>query len=104
MIDASTLKADVYFHCRANCEASRRGLGGYHAAVIGSILREILQNESEVDRAKDEAANSQGQCVGKDNPGVDCYDACSNLIPTWGIPQRHLPPYADPTHIYQPFR
>lgn len=104
MIDAATIGADAYFHCRANCEASKRGLGGYHAAVVGSSLREIIQNESAVDRARDEMANTQGQCAGKGDPRADCYDACSNLIPPWGIPQRHLPPHADPGHIYQPLR
>jgi RHS repeat-associated protein len=33
MMDAATVGADAYVHCRANCEASRRGTGGYHAAV-----------------------------------------------------------------------
>jgi RHS repeat-associated protein len=104
MIDASTIGADPYFHCRANCEASRRGLGGYHAAIFGSAIREIIQNESAEDRGVDEAANAQGQCAGKDNPGVDCYDACDDLIPTLGLPRRHLPLHANPDHIYRPRR
>ena len=112
MEDAGTLGADAYFHCRANCEASKRGLGGYKAAKDLSWLRETLQNEPLADRTRDEAANEQGRragrakdeaaCSGEDNPDVDCYKACSHLIPPWGIPQRHLPPNADPRHIYQP--
>ena len=102
MIDAGTVGADAYFHCRANCQASRRGLGGHNAALLGSWLREVYQMEAAADRARDEAANAQGQRAGRCNPGVDCYRACSTLIPPWGIPQRHLPPNADPAHIFQP--
>ena len=94
--------ADAYFHCRANCEASRRGLGGRSAARSMSWLRESIQNEPKEDRARDEAANLQGQCAGGSNPDADCYKACSNLIPPWGIPQRHLPQNANPSHIYRP--
>jgi RHS repeat-associated protein len=102
MIDAATVGADAYFHCRANCEASRRGTGGYHAAVAGSSLREIIQNEAPEDRARDEAANAQGQCAARNDPNADCYAACADLIPPWGIPRRHLPVGANPAHIYQP--
>jgi RHS repeat-associated protein len=104
MMDAGTTDADAYFHCRANCEAARRGVGGYDAAVVGSFFRELIQAEPPQDRKRDEAANRQGQCAGKGNPDADCYDACSDLIPPWGIPRRHLPPNADPKHIYQPGR
>jgi RHS repeat-associated protein len=104
MMDAATKRSDAYFHCRANCEASKRGQGGYDAARIMSWLREAFQNEAPEDRSKDEAANAQGQCAGKDNPDVDCYKACSNLIPPSGIPRRHLPPNAEPIHIYRPQR
>jgi RHS repeat-associated protein len=100
MLDAGTRGADAYFHCRANCQASRRGLGGYNAALLGSWLREVYQNEAAAARASDEAANAQGQGAGRCGPGTDCYRACANLIPPWGIPQRHLPPHADPIHIY----
>jgi len=102
LMDAGTRGADAYFHCRANCQASRRGLGGYNAAVLGSWLREVYQGEAAAARASDEAANAQGQGAGRCGLGTDCYRACANLIPLWGIPQRHLPPHADPVHIYQP--
>lgn len=101
MMDAGTTGADAYFHCRANCQASRRGVGGYHAAVFASWLREVYQNDPAAARASDEAANAQGQGAGRCGPDTDCYKACANLIPPWGIPQRHLPPHADPIHIYQ---
>ncbi|MFZ5774657.1 MAG: RHS repeat-associated core domain-containing protein [Thermodesulfobacteriota bacterium] len=104
MMDAGTTGADAYFHCRANCEASRRGHGGHDAARSMSWLRETIQNEPPADRARDEAANTQGQCAGEGNPDADCYKACSNLIPSWGIPQRHLPSNADPSHVYHPQR
>jgi RHS repeat-associated protein len=102
MIDAGTTGADLYFHCRANCEAAKRGIGGYDAAVVGSRLREILQFRQDAKgRAEDEAANAQGQCAGRTNPTADCYRACSNLIPAWGIPSRHLPPNADSAHVFR---
>ena len=104
MKDAGTIGADAYFHCRANCEASKRGQGGYDAAKKLSALREAIQNEPPAERSQDEAANAQGQCAGKNNPNVDCYKACSNLIPPSGIPRRHLPPNANPIHILKPKR
>lgn len=101
MVDAGTVGADAYFHCRANCEASKRGAAGQDIACYISTKREEIQNEPLASRSKDEAANRQGQMAGLD-PNADCYLACSSLIPPWGIPRRHLPPYANPHHIYSP--
>ncbi len=110
MEDADMQKSDPYFHCRANCEASKRGPGGQDAARNLSWFREIYQTylhfgtekEKPEERKEDEAANAQGQRAGRDNPDVDCYEACADLIPESGIPRRHLPPDADPEHIYIP--
>lgn len=105
--DADTTDSDFYFHCRANCEASKRGPGGQDAARSLSWLREVYQSrikekkQTAKERSDDEAANAQGQRAGRDNPDVDCYEACADLIPKSGIPRRHLPPHADPKHIYQ---
>lgn len=102
MKDAETKGADKYFHCLANCRASSRGPVGRVVAKTISSTRETVQNEPQADRQGDEAANRQGQGDSMMCPASDCYDRCKSLIPPHGIPQRHLPTYADPKHIYTP--
>ena len=56
---------DKYFHCKANCEASKRGAGGKAAATIVSTTREgadmLLKGDSILDSAADCKANTVGQ-------------------------------------------
>ncbi|MFW5895707.1 MAG: hypothetical protein ACOCT9_03075, partial [archaeon] len=42
MRDANTIGADKYFHCMANCEASKKGTCGALTALVMSVLREEL--------------------------------------------------------------
>lgn len=100
MVDAATIGADRYFHCRANCEAARRGPAGEDMACSLSDFREYYQDEPPIFRLGDEAANRQGQHGGMVDRELGCYEVCSSLIPPYGIPPRHLPPYAQPQHIY----
>ena len=102
MHDAATIGADKYFHCRANCEAARRGPVGEAVSCSISDAREELWKDPAAARAADEAANLQGRRGGMIDRDKSCYEVCSNLIPQHGIPQRHLPPYANPQHIYTP--
>lgn len=101
LVDAGTIGADLYFHCRANCEAARRGPAGEDVACTLSDLREAYQNELPVFRLADEAANLQGRTGGMVDREKGCYEICSNLIPPSGIPRRHLPAHANPRHIYR---
>ena len=100
--DAGTVDADAYFHCRANCEASQRGASGNDMACLLSDSREEWQNEPLAARERDESANRQGQIGGLLEPTGSCYEICKDLIPAWGIPARHLPPNANPRHVYNP--
>ncbi len=102
VVDAGTVGADAYFHCRASCDASSRGVSGNDAACALGDLREDYQDEPLPDRRRDENANLQGQIEGLLDPKGSCYDACRGLIPAWGIPSRHLPPTANPRDVYRP--
>jgi hypothetical protein len=82
MIDANTIGADKYFHCMANCEASRRGLGGSDAARLISETRELfdeyIKGDPRLACDQDRAANKQGQQA---DPTKSCKDACKSLRP-----------------------
>ena len=41
MREADTISADKYFHCKANCEAARRGASGKAVACFISDTREL---------------------------------------------------------------
>ena len=101
VVDAGTIGADRYFHCRASCEASSRGTSGNDVACGLGDLREDFQNEPLRDRRQDENANRQGQLEGLLNPKGSCYEACRDLIPPWGIPARHLPRNTNPRDVYR---
>ncbi|MBF0153145.1 MAG: hypothetical protein HQL64_05340 [Magnetococcales bacterium] len=79
MIDDATKNGDKYFHCKANCEASKRGPGGRDAAVAISGLREEvygkLKGDSALDREEDYAANEYGRNHAG-QPGT-CKEICS---------------------------
>jgi len=57
--DASTEKSDHYFHCRANCEASKRGSGGQDAARNLSWLRKIYQTHLHFGKEKETPENAK---------------------------------------------
>nr|CRH04299.1 Serum amyloid A protein [Candidatus Magnetococcus massalia] len=59
--------ADKYFHCKANCEATRQGTGGRHAAVGLSALREEVWGRAKGDSASDRAADYQANRYGRDH-------------------------------------
>lgn len=95
MRDANTVGADKYFHCLANCQASRRGPGGKAAAQGASGLREVLDfpkniadgmtpTDALLDCVADEAANATGR---EGNPSASCQQVCSGLRPA-ALPSR----------------
>ncbi len=60
---------DKYYHCKANCESSSRGAGGFAVACAASVTREVLDmriKSSPVDdSAKDMLANIYGAASGR---------------------------------------
>jgi RHS repeat-associated protein len=82
MRDANTIGADKYFHCMANCQAAREGLGGRDAAALISEGRELTDQYIKGDRRSDcdadRAANRQGR---NGDPNTPCSQACGSLRP-----------------------
>ncbi|MBI3756231.1 MAG: hypothetical protein HY265_08735, partial [Deltaproteobacteria bacterium] len=85
MVDANIIGADKYYHCMANCQASRRGVGGSDAAGAMSEGRELFDEYVKGDPRsvcdEDRAANRHGR---KSNSGMPCATLCAPLIhPMW---------------------
>jgi len=82
MRDANTIGADKYFHCMANCQAAREGLGGRDAAAIISEGRELTDQHIKRDPSSacdaDRAANGQGR---NGDPTIPCSQVCGSLRP-----------------------
>jgi len=83
--------SDKYFHCKANCEASRCGKYGEDEACDLGNFREWsdqLFGESAADAAADQAANRFGRAQAKKNPNKSCGTVCSSLRPK-GLPSQY---------------
>jgi RHS repeat-associated protein len=82
MRNANTIGADKYFHCKANCEASRRGFGGAETAATLSETRELFDEYIKQDSRSacdaDRAANRRGR---QGNPNEPCKNVCKSLRP-----------------------
>ncbi len=79
---------DKYFHCKANCEATKCGPSGFQQACEWSDLREIgdqLTGGSRTDSQADHAANKYGRDNALKNPNSSCQMVCSHFRPK-GIP------------------
>lgn len=80
MVIDNTLGADKYFHCKANCEATKRGEMGERTSTIWSDVREYYQThiqrpcDSIESSNEDQAANKYG----RDNAhkGSSCSEVC----------------------------
>ena len=87
MRDANTRGADKYFHCVANCQATRRGPIGEQVARQLSNAREWSQwvenHFGDGDEAADRAANQRGRNGARGNPGVSCHQVCRTEAPSW---------------------
>lgn len=90
MRDANTIGADKYFHCKANCEATRRGgLGELTATVLsaGRELTDIMRGKSGADAARaDLDANARGRAGAKAQPEQPCSLVCDADRPR-GLPE-----------------
>ena len=84
MVEANTKYSDKYFHAKANCQASQRGLGGEVISHALSLSREIEEGIRKVilegkdpikqikDAGEDMKANSYGRNLGKNNKNIQC--------------------------------
>lgn len=96
MIEADTIGADKFFHCKANCEASARGQIGEATASALSDIREatdsIRKGDSREAIEADQRANRQGREAGeairRASPNSSqqdrsnmCQAACGSLMP-----------------------
>jgi RHS repeat-associated protein len=84
--------SDKYFHCKANCEAARRGKVGEIAACLMSDAREGWdqygpKQDSKEDSNADQAANSLGRAWGRYSNGK-CEDICHQYRPP-GLPPQY---------------
>ncbi len=86
MRSANTKEQDKYFHCKANCEAARRGRGGMDAACNISNAREFFDQTVKGDSADasmaDQLANIYGRTHALESA---CVDVCSGYRPN-GLP------------------
>ncbi len=82
MREANTIGADHYFHCLANCQAARRGQGGYDASEVITEVRELVDEYIKRDSPQacqaDRDANQQGR---NGDPTQSCYRVCDSLRP-----------------------
>ena len=84
MIEADTIGADRYFHCRANCEASQRGPIGGAVATGMSELREIygmVKGDGFTDQLRDQVANRFGRRSPSEPNFKDCNASCERFAP-----------------------
>jgi len=92
MRDANTIGADKYFHCKANCEATRRGaLGEFTAKVLsaGRELADLARGKSSADAAQaDLDANARGRAGAKARPELPCAQVCDTDRPR-GLSEDH---------------
>jgi hypothetical protein len=91
MRTANTINGDKYFHCKANCEAARRGPSGANAACRISDAREWFDQNIKGDPASasaaDQAANAYGRGWGG-NTSLPCEVACMPYRPN-GLPPQY---------------
>jgi hypothetical protein len=85
MIEANTIDADKFFHCKANCAAAQRGPVGEMSAPIFSELREltdvIRKGDSQEEVQADREANNHGREQGGQNPNGSCAEICTKYRP-----------------------
>ncbi|KFZ28658.1 hypothetical protein IDAT_07865 [Pseudidiomarina atlantica] len=92
MRNANTIGADKYFHCKANCQAASRGLGGQIESMIVSEVRELtdqyLKGDSEQACNEDREANDYGRKHGSNSSYESCSEICSPFRPP-GLPGKY---------------
>lgn len=91
MRDANTVGSDKYFHCKANCEATRFGPSGEATAISLSDLREwddaTRKGDTPAMCRADQAANAFGRSESLASPAA-CSAICSAFRPN-GLPSQY---------------
>jgi RHS repeat-associated protein len=91
MRTANTIGGDKYFHCMANCQATRRGPTGEATACLISDVREWTDQSIKGDPTSaslaDQAANAIGRS-GALSSSQSCRAACSGFRPA-GLPSKY---------------
>ena len=91
MRDANTIGGDKYFHCKANCEATKRGKEGERAACVISDTREWVDQNIKGDPASaseaDQVANRYGRNQGSSS-SQSCSQICAPFRPN-GLPSKY---------------
>jgi|SRR6266850_828043 len=89
---AWTKRADKYFHCLANCQASQGGPCGQTVGTWISDAREwvdqTVKRDSPEDSERDQAANRFGRCEASRYPQTPCDQLCGPYRPP-GLPPRY---------------
>jgi RHS repeat-associated protein len=92
MREANWKKSDHYFHCKANCEATRCGGRGPEVACEMSDLREafdeLFKEDPPSSAAADQAANLFGRQIAQQQPNMTCQILCSQYRPR-GLPRQY---------------
>ncbi|UCV28790.1 hypothetical protein KI617_01375 [Ferribacterium limneticum] len=90
MRDANTIGADKYFHCKANCEATRCGQSGDDQACFISDAREWADQNIKGDPASASAADQVANQFGRKNANSSgtCSQVCTPFRPN-GLPARY---------------
>ena len=88
MRDANVIGADKYFHCKANCEASKRGEIGRDIAIKISEAREWFDENVKGDSEAECDADRYANQVGRDGEEEDCRERCAEFRVN-GLPDRY---------------
>jgi RHS repeat-associated protein len=88
MRDANTIGGDGYFHCMANCQATRRGPTGESVACNISDAREWTDQNIKGSPASASAADQAANVIGRNgalSSSQSCREICSGFRPN-GLP------------------
>ncbi|MCB1054655.1 MAG: hypothetical protein KDD11_03990, partial [Acidobacteria bacterium] len=92
MREANWKLSDKYFHCKANCEATKCGDFGYEQACEISDGRELFDQLVKRDPPSasiaDQAANHAGRKLAKKLPNLTCQVLCAVFRPK-GLPPQY---------------
>ncbi len=91
MRNANTIGADKYFHCKANCEAARRGSVGDAMACMISDTREWVDQNIKGNPASASQADQLANSFGRGQGGrtiLPCDVACIFYRPN-GLPAQY---------------
>jgi hypothetical protein len=92
MRDAYTIGGDKYFHCIANCQASRQGAVGSKLFEAISEARELSDEYIKCDSSlacnDDRQANGSGRNGAQDKPDEGCSSICGSDRPE-GLPSKY---------------